>query len=129
VGFFRVKHLHTLSNHFSLDSGEDDDDDAYSKPTKKKKPVEVNNLSTIPLGKAAKKPIARKVSSSMKPAKKGPAKKGKRVDEDEDESGSSMEAPVRLTAPKRAARAVTKTYIDLISDDEDENDGSVFEDD
>jgi hypothetical protein len=74
-----------------------------------------------------KKPTVRKVSSSMKPAKKASTKKS--VDDDEI-SADHNDRPAR-SAPKRLARAkaATKTYIEVFSDEEESGgDGSAFED-
>ncbi|GJE94175.1 DNA topoisomerase 2 [Phanerochaete sordida] len=109
------------------------DDEVALKPAKKK--VATEKPLTDFFGKAQPKPAptARKVSGSSSNASKGKApvkKAAKKVVDSEDEDISMDElppAPKRNEAPKRAARAAPKTYID-ISDDGDGGSGSEFED-
>ncbi|KAF7986171.1 hypothetical protein HWV62_38564 [Athelia sp. TMB] len=117
---------------------EADSDDEYVKPAKKK--AAINDF----FDRVPSKPTARKASGSTtarkpsgsKPApdKKPAAKKKTTSDDDEDMIGygDSPAAPARTTAPKRAARAAPKKYIEIPSDDESDGAGkdtSMFDDD
>jgi len=110
---------------FSLDS-EEDGDDAHVQPAKKRKSTDDIELHESP---APKKTTTRKISSSMKPAKKVPPKKvppKKAVETTDDEDSVYEKPPAR--APRRQLAKAAKTYIELSSDDEDNTDGSIFED-
>ena len=77
---------------------------------------------------AAKKPTARKPSGSKPaPVKKPPSKKRVESDDD-DEIGMGEAVAARNPAPRRAATAKTKQYIEIDSGSDDDND-EMFEDD
>ncbi|THG93975.1 hypothetical protein EW026_g7395 [Hermanssonia centrifuga] len=139
-------------------SEEESDDELGLKPSKKKKTADkplTDFFDKVPNGTS--KPTARKPSSGPAPAKsraapakkapptkkspssdsedrpaaKAPAKKApaKKVVQSEDDDESVPAAPKRGEAPRRAARAVPKTYIDIVSSDDDGGDpGSDFDD-
>ena len=118
-----------LTNIDSLDKEESESEDSLNvKPTKKKKVTDFFDKLPEP---GAKQPIARKASGSRpQPTVKKPTKKA--VDSEEDDSGGgSPVSVVRVTAPKRAARAAPKKYIEVESDsgDDDGGDGSTFDED
>jgi DNA topoisomerase-2 len=106
----------------SLDKADDvdDSDDEFNlKPTKKTKTQLYDFFDKVPV--ANKKAPTRTASSSKKPAQKA------KVADSEEEEASFV--PVRTTH-KRAARGITKKYIELDSDEDGGGgDGSVFEDD
>lgn len=116
---------------YSPRSQEESDDEMAIRPPKKK--VAIEKPVTDFFGKAQPKPAptARKPSSSSNVSKgKAPAKKvaKKVVDSDDDILMDDERAVLkRAEAPRRAARAAPKTYID-ISGDEDGGSGSEFED-
>jgi hypothetical protein len=96
-------------------------------PVKKKKATKEPDL---PSG-TSKKPAARKASSSTKPASSKKAFGKKTAGSDDNDSDIDYDLPPRA-APKRAARAPPKQYIDLTSEDDerrDPGDDSLFEDD
>lgn len=119
---------------------EEDTDEAYLKPAKKK--AAINDF----FDRVPSKPTARKASGSTTaskpsgskpaPAKKPASKKKVSSDDDNDDDmigyGESPAAPARDTAPKRTARAVPKKYIEIPSDNESDDggkDASMFDDD
>lgn len=124
----------------SLDLEDDDSGDSmYLKPAKKKKPTAAqtdesdffDDLPKAGSSDATKKPAVRKISSSMKP--KSPPKKTvpvkKAIDSDlESNNGAISNVPLRAP-PKRAARAVAKKYVEIISDDGDGGDSMFVDDD
>jgi DNA topoisomerase-2 len=99
------------------------------KPSKKKRPSDnldlYQEIPTVGPSKATKKPVARQVSSTAKPAP--PKKKVVESDDDDNDIGESR-APL---PSKRIARTAPKKYIDVSSSDEDGDDGddSLFVDD
>jgi hypothetical protein len=102
-------------------------DDLYVKPAKKMKASEVADFfDKVPTTGASKKPVARKISKSMKrktPEKKAPAK----IVIDSDEDMQDVRPP-----PKRTVRGgAKKNYVELLSDDDDVDEGeqSAFMDD
>ena len=136
---------------YSPDIVDDSDDDIAIKPVKKQKTVK-SESDDEPVAKPAKKkaangkslndffdkvpakPTARKASGSSQtskakaPAKKPAAKKVVVSDDDDLSMDDVPPPPKRTEAPKRAARAIPKTYIDISEDDGDGNSGSEFED-
>ncbi|KDQ54971.1 hypothetical protein JAAARDRAFT_196340 [Jaapia argillacea MUCL 33604] len=119
----------------SLNVEEDDSDDStYIKPPKKKKVGQA--AVTDFFGKVPEAPVkttetTRKASGSKPkaaPAKKAPGKKVASDSEAGDDTIEVDEAPARVP-PKRSTRAPPKSYIEIISDDDDEGDDSIFQDD
>lgn len=120
---------------------EEDSDEAYLKPAKKK--AAINDF----FDRVPSKPTARKASGSATagkpsgskpaPAKKLASKKKVTSDDDDDDDGmigygESPASPARDTAPKRTARAAPKKYIEIPSDEESDDggkDASMFDDD
>jgi len=104
----------------SPSSDDDADDDLYTKPAvKKRKPQQISVTNKEP-------PSPSKVAL-MKPRaqpKKAPPKKN--VDSDEDEP-EPIVVTKRTEAPKRAARAAPKKYIEIGSEDEDAGKDETFE--
>jgi DNA topoisomerase II len=116
----------------SLDPAQDgdSDDSLYLKPNKKKKTDLTDFFAKVPdPSNVDKKPTARKASGSAKPAPKKPAKKVS--DDDDDDAGGEKPSPVVARAPpRRAAQAAAKKYVEVVSDDsEDEGNISTFMDD
>ncbi|KAJ7139482.1 DNA topoisomerase II [Mycena epipterygia] len=121
----------------SLDSAVDSDEE----PPKKKKaspaqPAVTDFFSKAGPSGAAGKPEPRKISKSMKPAsppkpKKAPPKKLADSSDDEMNYDAVPAAPTR-TAPSRPARAAPKKYVEILSDEDDDDatgDQSMFVDD
>ncbi|KAH7884005.1 DNA topoisomerase [Phlebopus sp. FC_14] len=113
---------------------DDSDEDLYTRPAaKKKKTLQAavtDFYDKMPSGaEPAKKPTARKASSSKPASKPAPVKKPstkKKTVSDDDEVVSDIVEP-RAVAPRRAARAKAKTYVEIESgSDKDEDD--MFED-
>jgi DNA topoisomerase-2 len=121
---------------FSLDMEDDDSDDsAYLKPAKKTKTQMTDFFDKVPGPSGAEKKVTnRKASgSTVKPVPKKPAKKAVESDEDDDNTAGdgSPVVPARA-APKRAARATAKKYIEVLSDSDEDSGGggdSMFLDD
>jgi DNA topoisomerase-2 len=119
----------------------DSDEDLYVKPAKKKaavgKVTDFSDKAESATKKAAQVP--RKISQSMKPASPPKPKKAlvkKLADSSDDEAGDLMdydELPKPRTLPARPGRGAPKKYVEILSDDEDEDgkgkDESMFEDD
>lgn len=137
--FYRLTRL----SHLSPASEDESEEDKALKPAKKKAVTEkplTSFFDKVPAAPAAKQPASRKASGSQaekpkpKPkaaASKAPAKKAAKktiVSDDEDDDDLPPPPPRRSEAPKRAARAVTKAYIDISSDGDDGGSGSDFED-
>lgn len=127
----------TDAAYVSLDADEDDEFDEIPKPPKKKKQAEVTDFFSKPgPSGAAKKPAApRKISQSMKPASPPKAKKAppKIIDNSDDDDEMNYDdlpkPPPRTAGPSRAARAVAKKYVEILSDEDGGEDGSDFNDD
>ncbi|KAF8060944.1 DNA topoisomerase II [Lyophyllum atratum] len=116
---------------------DDSEDDLYVKPApKKKKVTDFFEKATTKTKELAAAPTARKISKSMKPASppKVKAKAKSKVTSDSDDDlmdFDKLPLPKAAPAPARAARAVSKKYVEILSDDDDEGneDASMFEDD
>ncbi len=110
----------TLNLPPSPSSDDDADDNLYTKPAaKKRKPQQISITNKEP-------PSPSKVAL-MKPRaqpKKAPPKKN--IDSDEDEP-EPIVLTKRTEAPKRAARAAPKKYIEIGSEDEDAGKDETFE--
>lgn len=124
------------SSQSSPDSDEDSDA-LYLKPAKKKtassKPqaTVTDFFDKVPSGAVAKKPTARKASGSKLVVSMA---KAKVVDSDHDVEMVDDVAPAmakRNAAPRRAARAAPKKYVEILSSEAEDGgvqDGSDFED-
>ncbi|TDL28967.1 DNA topoisomerase II [Rickenella mellea] len=110
---------------------DDSDDDLYTKPAKKRKPAEQPELTNF-----FKKDVAPKEKKPPSPSKVGGMKPRvmsqkkavvKKVESDEEDSFMADSPPVKATAPKRAARAAPKKYVEVGSDDNENNADDTFE--
>lgn len=108
------------------------DDEVALKPAKKKAATEKPLTDFFSKAQPKPAPTARKASGSTQASKaKAPVKKAtKKVVESDDDDVSMDDAPPsvpkRSEAPRRAARAAPKAYIDI--SDDDGGSGSEFED-
>ncbi|KIP02564.1 hypothetical protein PHLGIDRAFT_37839 [Phlebiopsis gigantea 11061_1 CR5-6] len=101
------------------------DDEMNIKPVKKTKTAAEKPLTDF-FSKADSKPAPKASKAKAAPAKKAPVKKVVESDEEDLSMDDVPAVPKRSDAPRRAARAAPKAYID-ISDDEGGS-GSEFED-
>jgi len=107
-----------------------DDDDMSLKPDPKQTKTQQSSIKSFLTKDKEPKPVSPGKVGAMKPkggktqVKKDPPKKV--VDSDEDESDNLPVVAKKADAPRRAARAVPKKYIEL-SDDDDGGKDDTFE--
>ena len=120
---------------------DDSGDELYMKRAKKKKAIsgtqaEMTDFFDKARPVTKKAPAPRKISRSMKPAsppkpklKKVPVKESDDSDDDALDYGDFVKPPTRSVGLSRAARSAPKKYVEILSDDEEEEkDESTFED-
>ena len=135
--FYFVIHRVCVAHHLNDRPDLDDDADSKEAPTKKAKVTDFfGKAGSSGSGPKTKTTTEKKtVAKSMKPRSPPKPKKAapKIIKSDDDDSGDNSDMyddlpkPPPRAASSRAARGVTKTYVD-ISDGDDDGDGSIFVD-